>query len=73
MVIEYIPEYVLVSETSQGITIKIKQYSLELLPWLIKKDALFKVNIVLGIYIAFLELIDIYGIFPLHPNMMKVN
>jgi hypothetical protein len=34
--------------------IKIKQYSMELLPWLIKKEPLFKVNIVLGIYVAFL-------------------
>jgi hypothetical protein len=63
----------MISETSENITIKIKQYTLELLPWLIKKDPLFKVNIVLGIYVAFLELIDMYGLFPLHPNMMKVN
>ena len=46
---------------------------MELLPWLVKKEPLFKVNTVQGIYIALLELIDVYGIFPLHPNMMKVN
>lgn len=71
--IEYIPQFEVIAQNEKYLTVKIKQYADELMPWLIEKDSLFKVTTILKIYIAYLQLIDVYGVFPLELDMMRVN